>query len=314
MDRFSEKETLNPIIVLRLLKFAAIDIGTNAVRLLFSNVTENKKQLTFKKASLVRVPVRLGYDVFHEGRIGEVRKQMLISTMHAFHHLINVHDVIDFRACATSAMREADNGREIVDQVREKTGINIEIIDGQTEAEIIYANKIVDMIDPKRSYLYVDVGGGSTEVTLFDGKEMIMSHSFNIGTIRILKNRVKPVEYERMESFLQKVRKDYPSVQIIGSGGNINKIAKLTGIKYMSPIPYKKIRKIYEMILPYSINERIKVLGLNPDRADVIIPAAHIFMKVMQWSDAKSILVPKFGVADGIVRQLYYNYKEHRDA
>lgn len=299
---------------MRLLKFAAIDIGTNAVRLLFSNVSENDNQLTFKKASLVRVPVRLGYDVFHEGRIGEVRKQMLISTMYAFHHLINVHDVIDFRACATSAMREADNGREIVEQVREKTGINIEIIDGQTEAEIIYANKIVDMIDPKRSYLYVDVGGGSTEVTLFDGKEMIMSHSFNIGAIRILKNRVKPVEYERMESFLQKVRKDYPSVQIIGSGGNINKIAKLTGIKYMSPIPYKKIRKIYEMILPYSINERIKVLGLNPDRADVIIPAAHIFMKVMQWSDAKSILVPKFGVADGIVRQLYYNYKEHRDA
>ena len=299
---------------MRLLKFAAIDIGTNAVRLLFSNVTENDDQLTFKKASLVRVPVRLGYDVFHEGRIGEVREQMLISTMHAFHHLINVHDVIDFRACATSAMREADNGRELVEQVREKTGIHIEIIDGQTEAEIIYANKIVDMIDPRRSYLYVDVGGGSTEVTLFAAKEMIMSHSFNIGTIRILKNRVRPVEYERMESFLQKVRKDYPSVQIIGSGGNINKIAKLTGIKYMSPIPYKQIRKIYEMILPYSIDDRIKILGLNPDRADVIIPAAHIFMKVMQWSDAKSILVPKFGVADGIVRQLYYNYKEHMDA
>jgi len=299
---------------LRLLKFAAIDIGTNAVRLLFSNVTENDDQLTFKKASLVRVPVRLGYDVFHEGRIGEVRSQMLISTMHAFHHLINVHDVIDFRACATSAMREAENGRELVDEVREKTGINIEIIDGQTEAEIIYANKIVDMIDPTRSYLYVDVGGGSTEVTLFSQKEMIMSHSFNIGTIRILKNRVKPVEYERMESFLQKVRKDYPSVQIIGSGGNINKIAKLTGIKYMNPIPYKKIRKIYKMILPYSIDERIRVLGLNPDRADVIIPAAHLFMKVMQWSDAKSILVPKFGVADGIVRQLYYNYKEHVNA
>ncbi len=299
---------------MRLLKFAAIDIGTNAVRLLFSNVTEDGDQLTFKKASLVRVPVRLGYDVFHEGRIGEVRKQMLISTMHAFHHLINVHNVIDFRACATSAMREAENGDEIVEEVREKTGINIEVIDGQTEAEIIYANKIADMIDNTRSYLYVDVGGGSTEVTLFARKRVVMSHSFNIGTIRILKNRVRAVEYERMQSFLQKVRQDYPSVQIIGSGGNINKIAKLTGIKYMSPIPYREIRKVYEQILPYSMNERIRILGLNPDRADVIIPAAHIFMKVMQWSDAKSILVPKFGVADGIVRQLYYNYKQLTDA
>jgi exopolyphosphatase/guanosine-5'-triphosphate,3'-diphosphate pyrophosphatase len=299
---------------MRLLKFAAIDIGTNAVRLLFSNVTEDGDQLTFKKASLVRVPVRLGYDVFHEGRIGEVRKQMLISTMHAFHHLINVHNVIDFRACATSAMREAENGDEIVEEVREKTGINIEVIDGQTEAEIIYANKIADMIDNTRSYLYVDVGGGSTEVTLFARKQVVMSYSFNIGTIRILKNRVRAVEYERMQSFLQKVRQDYPSVQIIGSGGNINKIAKLTGIKYMSPIPYREIRKVYEQILPYSMNERIRILGLNPDRADVIIPAAHIFMKVMQWSDAKSILVPKFGVADGIVRQLYYNYKQLTDA
>jgi exopolyphosphatase/guanosine-5'-triphosphate,3'-diphosphate pyrophosphatase len=158
------------------------------------------------------------------------------------------------------------------------------------------------------------VGGGSTEVTLFARKQVVMSYSFNIGTIRILKNRVRAVEYERMQSFLQKVRQDYPSVQIIGSGGNINKIAKLTGIKYMSPIPYREIRKVYEQILPYSMNERIRILGLNPDRADVIIPAAHIFMKVMQWSDAKSILVPKFGVADGIVRQLYYNYKQLTDA
>ena len=299
---------------MRLLKFAAIDIGTNAVRLLLSNVTENTEEVTFKKASLVRVPVRLGYDVFHEGRIGEVRREMLISTMHAFHHLINVHNVVDFRACATSAMREAENGPGIVDDVRDKTGISIEIIDGQTEAEIIYSNKIVDMIDNTRSYLYVDVGGGSTEVTLFANKRVVMSYSFNIGTIRMLKNRVRGIEYERMESFLQKVRRDYPSLQIIGSGGNINKIAKLTGIKYMTPIPFKEIRKIYKRILPYSIDQRVKVLGLNPDRADVIIPAAWIFMKVMKWSDAKTILVPKFGVADGMVRQLYHNYKEHTHA
>ena len=297
---------------MRLLKFAAIDIGTNAVRLLFSNVTENNKQATFKKASLVRVPIRLGQDVFRkEGKIEEVRREKLISTMHAFHHLINVHDVIDFRACATSAMREAENGQELVDIVMKRTGINIEIIDGQTEAEIIYANRIVDMIDNTGSYLYVDVGGGSTEVTLFAKNEVIMSYSFNIGTIRILKNQVRGLEYERMQSFLQKVRKDYPNVQIIGSGGNINKIFKLSGQKYMKPISYKKIREIYKMILPYSLDERIKTLGLNPDRADVIIPAAQIFMKIMDWSDARYILVPKFGVADGIVRQLYYNYKKH---
>ncbi len=296
---------------MRLLKFAAIDIGTNAVRLLFSNVTENDEKTTFKKASLVRVPIRLGYDVFHEGKIGEVRREKLISTMHAFHHLINVHDVIDFRACATSAMREASNGKEIVEIVRQKTGINIEIIDGKTEAEIIYSNRIVDMIDSSRSYLYVDVGGGSTEVTLFSNREMIDSHSFNIGTIRILKNRVAEGEYDKMKAFLQNVKKQYPYSQIIGSGGNINKIFKLTGEKHMKPISYKKIREIYERILPYSIDERIKILGLNPDRADVIIPAAQIYMKVMKWANAKKILVPKFGVADGLVRQLYYNYKTH---
>jgi exopolyphosphatase/guanosine-5'-triphosphate,3'-diphosphate pyrophosphatase len=298
---------------LRLLKFAAIDIGTNAVRLLFTNVTENGGKTTFKKESLVRVPIRLGYDVFHEGEIGEIRREKLISTMHAFHHLINVHNVIDFRACATSAMREAVNGNDIVQIVRERTGINIEIIDGKTEAEIIYSNRIVDMIDNSGSYLYVDVGGGSTEITLFADKEMVTSYSFNIGTIRILKNRVSEGEYDEMKDFLQRVKTDYPDTQIIGSGGNINKIFKLSGQKYMKPISYKKIREIYEMVLPYTIDERIKVLGLNPDRADVIIPAAQIFMKVMKWSNSKKILVPKFGVADGLVRQLYYNYKSHQN-
>jgi len=296
---------------LNLLKFAAIDIGTNAVRLLFSNVIEYQDKVTFKKASLVRVPVRLGYDVFHQGRIGEVKRQMLISTMHAFHHLINVHNVIDFRACATSAMREAENGPQLVDLVRNRTGIEIEIIDGQTEAEIIYSNRIVDLIDNTRSYLYVDVGGGSTEITLFAQNKVEMSYSFNIGTIRILKDKAEPDEYDRMQRFLGRARQQYPSLQIIGSGGNINKIAKLTGIKYMSPIPYQEIRKIYDQILPYTMEERVRVLGLNPDRADVIIPAARLFMQVMKWSNAKSILVPKFGVADGIVRQLYYNYKSH---
>lgn len=296
---------------MKLLKFAAIDIGTNAVRLLFSNVTENGESTTFKKASLVRVPIRLGYDVFHEGRIGEVRREKLISTMHAFHHLINVHDVIDFRACATSAMRESENGPKIVQSVREETGIDIEIIDGKTEAEIIYENRIVEMIDGKKSYLYVDVGGGSTELTLFAGGKMEMSWSFNIGTIRILKNRVTAGEYDKMKEFLQNIKSNYPNVEVIGSGGNINKIFKLSGVKYMKPMKLKHIREIYEMILPYSIDERVKVLGMNPDRADVIIPAAQIFMKIMKWANAQKILVPKFGVADGLVRQLYYNYKNH---
>jgi exopolyphosphatase/guanosine-5'-triphosphate,3'-diphosphate pyrophosphatase len=296
---------------LRLLKFAAIDIGTNAVRLLFSNVTENENNTTFKKASLVRVPIRLGLDVFNEGKIEEVKREKLISTMHAFHHLINVHDVIDFRACATSAMREANNGDDIVDIVREKTGINIEIIDGKTEAEIIYSNRIVDMVDNSKPYLYVDLGGGSTEITLFSNNEAQMSYSFNIGTIRILRNRVEASEYDKLQQFLEQVSTQYPSVELIGSGGNINKIFKLAGGKNMQPIKLKDIREVYEMILPYSIDERIKILGLNPDRADVIIPAAQIYMKIMKWANAKKIIVPKFGVADGLVRQLYYNYKNH---
>ncbi|MFP3860606.1 MAG: hypothetical protein ACLFUW_07275 [Bacteroidales bacterium] len=295
---------------MRLLKFAAIDIGTNAVRLLFSNVTENGESTTFKKASLIRVPIRLGYDVFNEGKIGEVKREKLISTMHAFHHLINVYDVIDFRACATSAMREATNGNDIVQIVRKKTGINIEIIDGQTEAEIIYSNRIVDMLDKEKSYLYVDVGGGSTEITLFSNNQVISSHSFNVGTIRILKERVDKEERKRMKKYLKDIKCDYPNLRIIGSGGNINKIYKLAGKKNMKPLSYKKINEVYETLLPYSINERIKIFGLNPDRADVIIPAAEIFMKIMKWSEAEKILVPKFGVADGLVRQLYYNYKK----
>ncbi|MFO8234304.1 MAG: Ppx/GppA family phosphatase [Bacteroidales bacterium] len=296
---------------MRLLKFAAIDIGTNAVRLLFSNVIENGEKTIFKKASLVRVPIRLGYDVFHEGKIGEVKREKLISTLHAFHHLINVYDVIDFRACATSAMREASNGRDIVEVVRNKTGINIEIIDGQTEAEIIYSNRIVEMLDRERSYLYVDVGGGSTEITLFSNNDVISSYSFNVGTIRMLKNRVDKAERKRMKKYLKGIKEDYPNLQIIGSGGNINKIFKLAGKKNLKPLSYKKINEIYEMLLPYTIDDRIKKFGLNPDRADVIIPAAEIFMKIMKWSEANKILVPKFGVADGLVRQLYYNYKNN---
>jgi len=298
---------------LRLLKFAAIDIGTNAVRLLFSNVTENKKNTTFTKASLIRVPLRLGHDVFNEGKIEEVKREKLISTMHAFHHLINVHDVVDFRACATSAMRDAENGREIVDIVRKRTGINIEIIDGKTEAEIIYSNRIVDLVDSSKPYLYVDLGGGSTEVTLFSNDEAEMSCSFNIGTIRILRDKVEDSEYDKLKQFLKEIKTQYPSVEVIGSGGNINKIFKLAGGKNMHPIKLKDVREVYEMLLPFSVDERVKVFGLKPDRADVIIPAAEVIMKIMKWSNAKKILVPKFGVADGVVRQLYYNYKKHNN-
>ena len=298
---------------MKLLKFAAIDIGTNAVRLLFSNVTENQKKTTFKKASLIRVPLRLGHDVFNEGKIEEVKREKLISTMHAFHHLINVHEAIDFRACATSAMRDAENGQEIVDIVKKRTGINIEIIDGKTEAEIIYSNRIVDMIDSAKPYLYVDLGGGSTEVTLFSNDKAQMSYSFNIGTIRILRNKVVDSEFEELRNFLKEIRNQYPSVEIIGSGGNINKIFKLAGGKNMQPIKLKDIQEVYEQLLPFSADERVKVFGLRPDRADVIIPAAEVFMKIMKWSNAKKILVPKFGVADGLVRQLYYNYKKHNN-
>jgi exopolyphosphatase/guanosine-5'-triphosphate,3'-diphosphate pyrophosphatase len=297
---------------LELHKFAAIDIGTNAVRLLFSNVIEEEDNATFKKNSLIRVPIRLGEDVFNGGLIRPAKINQLIDAMIAFRHLINIHQVERYRACATSAMREAENGQKVVELVKEKAGLDIEIIDGATEAEIIYENKIADIVNDNKNYLYVDIGGGSTEITLFQQGIPIRSHSFNIGTIRLLNKQVTKEEKKHMKHWLRELAEEHPNITVIGSGGNVNKLFKLSRYKEQQVIPYKVIKKLYEEIKSHSYEERIKDLGMNPDRADVIIPASKLFLKIMKWANTQEAIIPKIGIADGIVRRLYADYRNER--
>ncbi|MGM0408117.1 MAG: exopolyphosphatase, partial [Bacteroidota bacterium] len=261
-----------------------------------------------KKSSITRVPIRLGADVFTKGEIGDILEEKLIDAMIAFKHLMKVHDVVKYRACATSAMREAKNGRQIVKLVKERAGINIDIIDGKTEAEIIYHNRVVEMLDSNVPYLYVDIGGGSTEITLFQNNLALISHSFNIGTIRLLNELVKEKEFVYLKSWLKEIKDAYPELKIIGSGGNINKLLKISRQKEGKPLPIKELKKVYSEIKKYSYDDRIKILGLNPDRADVIIPASELLFKIVKWSGAKEIIVPKVGIADGMIKQLYDDY------
>lgn len=298
---------------MKLLKFAAIDIGTNAIRLLFSNIIENGQSVIIKKSSIIRVPIRLGTDVFIKGEIGSVLQGKLIDAMIAFKHLIKVHDVVKYKACATSAMREAKNGRPIAKLVKDKTGIQIHIIDGKTEAEIIYHNRVVEMLDSDTPYLYVDIGGGSTEITLFKDNLALTSHSFNIGTIRLLNELVKEKEITYLKSWLKKIKDSYSGLKIIGSGGNINKLLKISRQKEGKSLPVITLRNVYSEIKNLSYEDRIKILGLNPDRADVIIPASDLLFKIVKWSGTKEIIVPKVGIADGIIRQLYDDYKTERN-
>jgi exopolyphosphatase / guanosine-5'-triphosphate,3'-diphosphate pyrophosphatase len=299
---------------MKLLKFAAIDIGSNAVRLLFMNVIEDKEEVYFKKSELIRMPVRLGEDSFFgDGIIRDEKIESLLHTISAFRHLMLVQKVVSFRACATSAMREATNSASIVEYIRERTGISIEIIDGHQEAELIYSNRIVEMINNDRSYLYVDVGGGSTELTLFSNRKIVDSGSFNIGTIRFLNGEVSQNEFARMKAFIKELTAKYKPIDLIGSGGNINKVFKLSGKKDGVPLSVRQVKTIYTFLSSFSIEERIKELGFNPDRADVIIPATELFLKLMKWTKAKRILIPKIGVSDGIVHQLYNDYILKRD-
>jgi exopolyphosphatase / guanosine-5'-triphosphate,3'-diphosphate pyrophosphatase len=298
---------------MKLLKFAAIDIGSNAVRLLFMNVIEDNESVFFKKSELIRMPVRLGEDAFYnEGIIRPEKIEKLLHTISAFKHLMIVQDVVSYRACATSAMREASNSAHIVEYIKDRTGVSIDIIDGQQEAELIYSNRIVEMINTEKSYLYVDVGGGSTELTLFSNKKVICSGSFNIGTIRFLNGEVSMNEFARMKEFLKELAAKYKPIELIGSGGNINKVFRLSGNKDGVPLRLKKLKDIHSYIESFTIEERIKELGFNPDRADVIIPATELYLKIMRWTSAKKILIPKIGVSDGIVHQLYNGYRRER--
>lgn len=293
--------------MLKIQKFAAIDIGSNAVRLLISNIIEEEGQApVFKKNSLVRVPIRLGADVFLNGEISEYNQQRMVDTMHAFGLLMKSHGVVRYKACATSAMREASNSVELVRMVKENSGITIEIIGGEVEAAIIAATDLHTYIDPNKTYLYVDVGGGSTEFSILHYGEKVESKSFKIGTVRLLNDIVKNDTWLELEKWIKEKTKPYEKIELIGSGGNINKIFKISGKELGKPLTYFYLSSYYHMLQNYSYEERITKLNLNQDRADVIIPATRIYLSAMKWSGAKHILVPKIGLSDGIIKSIYY--------
>ncbi len=291
------------------MRFAAIDIGSNAVRLLLCNVYETGLAPVFKKAELVRMPIRLGEDVFRYKYISEEKIENLAKSMKAFRLLIDVFGAIDFRACATAAMREAENSKEVINYVKDFSGIDIEVIDGRTEAQIIYSNHIAEHLSHDQSYLYIDVGGGSTEVTLFAENHIVASQSFNVGTIRLLHDQVSKETWNGLKDWVkEKVRGHYP-LTAIGSGGNINKLFKMADRKEHKPMGYEKIRETYDFLKQFTVEERIIQLGLNPDRADVIMPAAKIFLTIMKTAQIEKIVVPQIGLSDGIVHLLYEKYR-----
>jgi len=289
-------------------KFAAIDIGSNAIRLLFSNVSEVEGQVHFKKSSLIRVPLRLGDDAFVNKNISEAKIEKLIKTLTAFKLLIDVNEPLAFRACATSAMREADNGAEIIELIKHQTGIQIEIIDGKTEADLVFSNRSDENLENSVPYLYIDVGGGSTELTLLYNSEVIAAKSFNIGTIRILHKQITEHKWNDLDKWINLHTKGIKDIVAIGSGGNINKINKLAKKKLVKPLSIDQLVEINAILSRYSFEERISILGLNPDRADVIVPAAKIYIHIMKTANIQNIIVPQIGVADGIVHQLYDEY------
>lgn len=293
--------------MLSIKKYAAIDIGSNAVRLLISNIIEEKgKPVRFKKSSLVRVPIRLGADVFLEKNISENNTNRMLDTMTAFSLLMKSHGVIKYKACATSAMREAKNGKKIAKLIKEKANINIDIIDGEEEAAIIAATDLQNYIDANGTYLYVDVGGGSTEFTIFHLGEIVTSKSYKIGTVRLLNNIVKDKTWSDLELWIKKSTKNYDKVEIIGSGGNINKIFKMSRKAIGKPLTYFYLTTLFNRLNKLSYEERITELDLNQDRADVIIPATRIYLSAMKWSNAKYIYVPKIGLSDGIIKSIFY--------
>ena len=292
---------------LKIKKYAAIDIGSNAMRLLITYIVEQEgKESQFNKNSLVRVPIRLGQDSFTVGEISEENIDRMVDAMKAFGLLMKVHKVEKYRALATSAMREAYNGREVVEIIKEKAGIDIEIIDGKKEAIIIASTDLHHILQSDKTYLYVDVGGGSTEFSLFSNGKIVVSKSFKAGTVRFLNNMVCNIVWEEMEKWIKTNTKDYDEILLIGSGGNINKLFKMSGKLQDKPMSYIYLNSQYAFLNSLTYEKRIAELGLNPDRSDVIIPATQIYLNAMKWSGARNIYVPKIGLSDGIVKAMYF--------
>jgi exopolyphosphatase/guanosine-5'-triphosphate,3'-diphosphate pyrophosphatase len=286
------------------LRYAAIDIGSNAVRLLIAEITNNEGVISFKKNTLLRVPLRLGDNAFLDHRISDKKAEDLIKTMVSFKNLMDVYKVQDYMACATSALREAENGAELVAKIKEIANLNLQIVAGQEEANIIYASHVDQTLDRKKTFLYIDVGGGSTELSIFDNGEMKASHSFDLGTIRILDNQDKDETWDSLKDWLKEETKNYKNISGIGTGGNINKLFRLSDEKEGTPLSYNKLKTLYNYLNSYSLKDRINVLGLSQDRADVIIPACEIFLSVMKWASIKNVYVPKVGLVDGIIQIL----------
>ena len=292
--------------MLHIEKYAAVDIGSNAIRLLITTVIEKEGFPTqFKKTSLVRLPIRLGADVFLKGNISPGNYKRLLDAMQAYSLIIKTHNVVAFRACATSAMREAKNGLEIVSKLKAATGIDIQIIDGNDEAAIIASSDLKQLISDNKVFLYVDVGGGSTEFTVFANGKNIASHSFKLGTVRIINGMVEEAMWVQVQQWVTQHTKAYSKINVIGSGGNINSIYRFSEKKVGQPLSYLFMSNFYEKVKQYDYNQRVFELKMNPDRADVIIPATRIYLSAMKWAKAKNMYVPKIGLADGIVKQLY---------
>ena len=288
---------------------AAIDIGSNAARLLICEVVKHDKEVEFSKLNLIRIPLRLGFDVFEKGYIGFRKKKMLINTIDAFSALMKVYEVDHYIACATSAMRDASNSKEIIREIKAETGIKVEVISGDLEAEIIYENHIAELLDANKSYLYIDVGGGSTEVTLFHKSAVAFQKSFNIGTVRILTNKVEDATWEDLKQTLKEIGRTYPKLVAIGSGGNINKIYSMINSKNLKSIPIEVIREFHRVLEPMTVEERMHTYLLKRDRADVIVPALNIYAYTMKWANIDEIHVPKIGLADGLINHLYEQVK-----
>ena len=294
------------------MRLAAIDIGSNAARLLISDVIPGSRgRPEFVKVSLVRVPLRLGFDVFDKAEISAVKAEKILKTIKSYKYLLDVYDVKHLKACATSAMRDAGNSAEIIRKVKSETGIEIKVISGQEEASFIYENHIAEGLTDAESYLYIDVGGGSTELTFFSDGKLVFKESFNIGTIRLLKNQVSEARWDEMKEFIKAKTKGYHHVTAIGSGGNINKIFSLSKRKEGKPLSLDLLRDYYKEFSNLSVTQRISLYKLREDRADVIVPALLIYINVMRWADAEEIFVPKIGLADGLIYTLYDEVKQY---
>lgn len=297
---------------MRIKKLGAIDIGSNAMRLLINYVyEEDGKAPIFNKTSIVRMPIRLGRDVFIDGEISKLNADRICDAMHSYALMMKVYDIENYRAYATSAMREAKNGKEIVDKIKERCDLNIEIINGETEAKLIFSTELSSFVQDKKTYLYVDVGGGSTELTLLKDNKIFASESFEVGTVRLLENMVNPSTFPKMEEWIKKHAK-HDEIELIGSGGNINHVYKYSGVKPGNTLGANYLKKHYKVLQTMTTEERMQNFNMKPDRADVVVYALEIYTNVLKWSKATKIHVPKIGLSDGIIRLLYADLSKQK--